>query len=86
MLTCLLSLLAGQFGSSLLGCLSLCTTLCLSSGTCFLTSHLLGYQTVNLGIQRSILFLLLCDDALNGLLLSLQTLHHILLFFLLAFQ
>ena len=66
-----LGLLTGQLSSTLLGRLRLSTALSLCCGTCFLASHLLGYQTVNLGIQRSVFLLLLGYDALNGLLLLL---------------
>ena len=62
------------------------TATSLGFGTCLLACYLLSYQTVNLGIQGSIFLLLLGNDILNGLLLFLQCLHHVLLLGLLAFQ
>ena len=41
-------------------------------GTGFGSCYLLSYQTVNLGVQFDIAFLLLLNDALNGLLLFLE--------------
>ena len=73
------SFLAGQLGSTLFGSLGFSTPLGLSLSTGFLTCDLLGYQTVNLCIQRCVFLLLLGDGVLNGLLLLLKSVHHVLL-------
>ncbi len=78
--------LAGQLGGSLLGGLGLGTLLGLGGGTGLLAGYLLSYQAVNLGVQRSVLLLLLGNDVLNLLLLLLQRIHHVLLLGLLALQ
>ena len=81
------SLLAGQFLSTLLGC-SGSSSLALSFGSSTGTSlcHFLLNQTVNLRIDGRILLALVGNHSLNGLLLFLQALHHLLLLRLLTFQ
>ena len=81
------SFLTRQFLSTLLGS-SGCGCLALSLGSSTGTS--LGYflldQTVDLSIDGSILLALVGDDSLNGLLLLLQSVYHLLLLGLLAFE
>ena len=82
-----LCLSTSQFLTPTLCCrLSFSLTLSLScrTGTRFL--YLNGYQTVNLRIDSSILLALISNNSLNGFLLLLQSLHHLLLLGLLAFE
>ena len=48
--------------------------------------HFFGYQLVNLGIECLVFLTLIVNDALNGLLLFLKCIYHLLLFVLLALQ
>ena len=74
------------FGQSLLTGCGFCTALgfCCSAG--LLTGNFLCNETVNLGIQCSVLLFLVSNDSLDGLLLFLQSLHYVLLFGLFALQ
>ena len=78
--------LAGQFLGTFPGSLLSCLPLGFRFGTGFGTGHFFGNELLNLGVQGGVLLTLLGNDALDGLLLLLQGVDHLLLFGLLAFQ
>ena len=80
------SFLTGQFLCTLLGCFGLCLPFGFCLGTSLGSGYLLSDEFVDAGIEFSIAFFLLGDDALDGLLFFLQTGDHLLLFHLFCLE